>query len=99
MQDLTGDRPTISIARCALVAEVLERVLGVAQFDIEDKEVARLALTEYRDGRGDFADYVIGHRSRRAGCSITATFDPKLRGSELFAVPSGRLDRHLNSPC
>ncbi len=70
----------------ALVAEVLERILGVAQFDIEDKQIARLALEAYRHGRGDFADYVIGHRSRRAGCSVTATFDRKLKGSELFEV-------------
>jgi len=46
----------------------------------------RRALADYRRGSGDFADYVIGWRNSRAGCSQTVTFDRALRNSPLFSV-------------
>jgi predicted nucleic-acid-binding protein len=46
----------------------------------------RRALTDYRRGPGNFADYVIGWRNRAARCVKTATFDRALRGSDLFQV-------------
>ena len=68
------------------VAMALDRVLDTAQFVIEDKDLVRRALEEYRRGPGDFSDYLIGWRNRQAGCSDTATFDRSLRKSGLFTV-------------
>jgi len=70
----------------ATVLDTLERVLATAQFDIGDKDLVRLALEDHRRGSGDFADYLIGHRNRDAGCASTATFDRRLRSSAVFRV-------------
>jgi predicted nucleic-acid-binding protein len=68
------------------VAATLEKILDTAQFTVEHADLARRALDEYRRGRGDFADYLIGWRNRDAGCRHTATFDRALRSSRLFRV-------------
>ncbi len=68
------------------VVTTLEQILDTAQFVIEDRDLARRALTDYRHGPGDFSDYLIGWRNRRAGCSETATFDRALRRSGLFRL-------------
>jgi predicted nucleic-acid-binding protein len=68
------------------ILRTLARILDTAQFSIEDPDACREALEDYADGRGDFSDYLIGARNRRAGCSTTATFDRKLRGSDHFRV-------------
>ena len=64
----------------------LTQVLDTAQFSIEDADACREALADYADGQGDFSDYLIGARNRRTGCSVTATFNRKLRRSNLFRV-------------
>ena len=70
----------------ATIAMTLERILATAQFAIDEKDVVRRALEDYRAGKGDFADYLIGHHSRESGCRLTATFDRRLKGSGLFQV-------------
>ena len=66
------------------VADALEKILDAAQFHIEDRDLLREAVDAFRGGQGDFSDYVLGLRNRRAGCGATATFDKALRKSELF---------------
>jgi len=68
------------------VAEAVEKILDAAQFSVEDRDLLREALEAYRAGRGDFADYVLGLRNRKAGCSATVTFDRALKKNELFTV-------------
>ena len=70
----------------ATIASTIERVLDTAEFVIEERDVARRALADYRRGPGDYADYVIGWQNRQAGCGETATFDRALRGNDLFRV-------------
>ena len=72
------DKPTVTAT--------LEKVLDTAQLVVEQADLARQALEDYRRGRGDFADYLIGWRNRQVGCSDTATFDRALRWSGLFRV-------------
>ena len=48
---------------------VLEQILRTRQFTFQDKDLLWQALADYRDGKGDFADYLIGHISRAAGCA------------------------------
>jgi predicted nucleic-acid-binding protein len=64
----------------------LDRILDTSGFLVEDRDLVRDALEEFRRGRGDFADYVMGVRNRSAGCATTVTFDRTLKGSELFSV-------------
>lgn len=82
-------RGAYSIEKVTVVS-VLERILATAQLEIDQKDIIREALEDYRAGGGDFADYVIGHRGREAGCDKTMTFDRRLKSSALFGVLSPR---------
>jgi predicted nucleic-acid-binding protein len=68
------------------ILRTLSRILDTAQFTIEDADACREALASYGRGQGDFSDYLLGARNRRAGCSMTMTFDRKLRRSDHFTV-------------
>lgn len=46
--------------------------------------VRYLTLDDEDPGPGDFSDYLIAERNRRAGARTTMTFDRKLLGSALF---------------
>lgn len=69
----------------ALIGSVLEKILISAELDVEGEDVVWCAVQAYRDGPADFADYVIVHGNRRAGCEITYTFDQKLARHEQAA--------------
>jgi len=73
----------------AAVVTALERILVTTQLEIDQKDVVRAALEDYRRAGGDFADYVIGRRGREAACDRTATFDRHLKASSLFRVLAG----------
>jgi predicted nucleic-acid-binding protein len=61
-----------------------QQLMSTTQFVIGNKDVVREAIDAYRSGKGDFADYVIGAIHKDAGCTKTATFDRRLRGSATF---------------
>jgi predicted nucleic-acid-binding protein len=71
----------------ATVAEVLERILETSLFEIQDRDLTRRAVADYREGRADFPDYLLGWHHRSAGCADTVTFDRKLRDTEGFHWP------------
>jgi predicted nucleic-acid-binding protein len=62
----------------ALVLAVLEQLLATAELQVENEHVAALALSSYREGAADFADYVILHGGMTGGCDIVYSFDRKL---------------------
>ena len=68
------------------VAVTLDRILRTAQFTILDKEIVWSAWGDYRSGKGDFSDYLIGRANGRFGATHTATFDEALKGNKLFRV-------------
>ncbi|MEI6786847.1 MAG: type II toxin-antitoxin system VapC family toxin [bacterium] len=68
------------------VAVTLDRILRTAQFTILDKEIVWSAWGDYRSGKGDFSDYLIGRANGRFGAEHTVTFDKALKGSRLFRV-------------
>jgi predicted nucleic-acid-binding protein len=70
----------------AEIALTLEKILSTAQFEIEDKDLARAALDDFRGSAADFADGLIGRRHRAAGAAETVTFDHTLRGLEGFRL-------------
>jgi predicted nucleic-acid-binding protein len=71
------------------IIEMFEKLLDTSLFVIEDKDAVRKAVTLYRVGKGDFADYLVGIRSRNAGCTIMATFDAALHAhADLFSAPA-----------
>ncbi len=62
------------VARADL-AQVLERILRVEALTHEHIEAALLALEDFSVSRLDFADCLIAHVCRRAGCREVVTFD------------------------
>jgi predicted nucleic-acid-binding protein len=57
------------------ICAAIESLLRAAEIAHEDPDAAWAALRAYRDGHGDFADAMVGHINRRAGCTTTVTFD------------------------
>jgi len=68
------------------VATTLDQILRTAQFEIPEKENVWNAWTDYRSGKGDFADYLIGRSNGRFGVVHTVTFDKALKGHKQFQV-------------
>jgi predicted nucleic-acid-binding protein len=68
------------------IRAALEAVFRTAQFQFEKKDQLWQSLHDYRNGRGDFADYLIGRVAVDAGCELTATFDRSLKNSRLFQL-------------
>jgi predicted nucleic-acid-binding protein len=74
-----------SLDRPAL-ADVVERILAARLFEVQDREVIHRALADFRQGPADFADYLIGHYGRQAGCADIVTFDRDLEAAEGFSL-------------
>jgi predicted nucleic-acid-binding protein len=70
------------------IAEVLGTILQIEVFEVQDRHLVDRALAQYRQGAGDFADYLISWLDGEAGCSETLTFDSDLSGSPRFHVLS-----------
>lgn len=66
------------------IADVLERILVTKQFELERKDITRQAVHDYREGRGDLADYLIGRINQALGCDATVTFDRALKNATPF---------------
>ncbi len=64
----------------------LEAIHEEAGFHVENRNLLRKAIEDYRKGPADFADYLIGHMAHAQGCSTTHTFDQKLKHSTLFSL-------------
>jgi len=76
----------------AEIVGMFEKLLDISLFVIEDKDAVREAVGLYRAGKGDFADYLVGVRSRNAGSVTVATFDEALHAhSDLFSAPASAL--------
>jgi predicted nucleic-acid-binding protein len=70
----------------ATINGMLEKILVTKQLEVELKDVVRQAVHDYREGKGDFADYLIGRINQAQGCVYTTTFDRALRKTPAFAV-------------
>ena len=69
------------------IAIVIERILEADALLVEHEAEVATALTAVWEGRGSFADALVGAINNQAGCSRTLTFDRKalrLAGFELL---------------
>ncbi len=69
------------------VAATIERILQIEVLVVENESDVFTAMMAVREGRGSFADALIGAIDAQAGCSRTLTFDRKalrLPGFELL---------------
>lgn len=70
----------------AEIAALLDRLLRTELIVLSDAAVAENALAAYREGRGDFADYLIREQSLSADAEEVVTFDKALKGEAGFRV-------------
>src|SRR5437763_816485 len=91
----------ISVVAMAEVIWVLERAYGLADQDVaaaiegllqaevlvvENEQEVFQAMIALKEGRGSFADALIGGLGAKAGCSRTFTFDRRARRLENFEL-------------
>lgn len=69
-------------------ADLIQSLLDIEHIVVEDHDLVRLALKDYRSSKAGFADCLMGRRNARAGCHHTITFDKaasKLASFELLS--------------
>ena len=49
------------------IGAALDKILATAQFEVESKDLARLALNDFRNSAADFSACLIGRRNQAAG--------------------------------
>lgn len=69
------------------IIPALEGLLETPEVVVEDADLARQAIVDWRTGRGDFADSLIARRNVRAGCKTTLSFDRAPKRGALFSSP------------
>ncbi len=66
------------------ISEVCEKILMIKQFEIESKDIVRMAVLEYKNGKANLADYLIGRVNVSKGCEFTFTLDRALKERSEF---------------
>jgi predicted nucleic-acid-binding protein len=59
------------------ISDAIERILETTQLEVASPNDVMRAIEDYRGGTADFADCLLGHSNRAAGCEYTITFDRK----------------------
>jgi predicted nucleic-acid-binding protein len=68
------------------LAAIIERLLQAPVLVVENEIEVFAASTALKEGRGDFADALLGELGRKAGCSVTYTFDRRASRLPHFAL-------------
>jgi predicted nucleic-acid-binding protein len=71
----------------AEIATTIERTLQADSLVVENEQEVFSAMIALKEGRGSFADALIGALGARAGCSATVTFDQKVLRLPGFRPP------------
>ncbi|MDB9519630.1 type II toxin-antitoxin system VapC family toxin [Roseofilum reptotaenium CS-1145] len=66
------------------IIQALESMLHSAAFEFENRSTIAQAIQRYKQGRADFADYLIGAIARQVGCTETVSFYRKRTSEEGF---------------
>ena len=66
------------------VANVIRGILLAQELDVENRDLAWMALRQFEAQKADFADYVIALVARHGGASTTMTFDRRAADGDLF---------------
>ena len=67
---------------------IIQHILQISQFSIENAQIIWQALTDYKKGSADFSDYVVGRTNILNNCDETITFDKRASKSKGFALLS-----------
>jgi predicted nucleic-acid-binding protein len=66
------------------ISDTLEKMLQCSTFAWENRSVIYQSLQRFKQGKADFSDYLIGAVAQQFDCTITATFDQKLKSEKGF---------------
>lgn len=70
-------------------SQIIEAIDAILQMDLlvlEHHRLVRHAFEQFRYGKADFADYLIGQIATHAGCRDTVTFDKALKNAPGFTI-------------
>lgn len=70
----------------AEIMRTLELMLQSPKFEFENKSVIYQAINLTKQGKADFADYLIGAVNHHHQCDRTVTFDRQLKTAKRFEV-------------
>jgi predicted nucleic-acid-binding protein len=68
------------------IANLVEKLLRTDLFAFEQRLVICSALAQFRQGRADFSDYLIGEVGLASGCTETVSFGQKLSDNNRFRL-------------
>jgi predicted nucleic-acid-binding protein len=68
------------------IVTALQALLDDGAFLVEGRETVAEALGQYKKGRAQFLDYLIGEIARQAGAAVTVTFDRRLARARGFTI-------------
>lgn len=68
------------------IAAAVQAILAESLFEVEEPQVVHQALIQYRLGKGDLSDYLLGAKAHSLGAETTYTFDKALRNNESFTL-------------
>jgi len=69
------------------ILKVLDAILVSRDIDVAARDEVQSATRRFRDGKGDFADYLIHELAIRAGCESVVTFETILLREHGFIAP------------
>jgi len=69
------------------VVNVLDQLLDTVELQVEREDIVHQALSTYRHGSADFADYLIVCGNELAGCEATYSFEQKLTANARALQP------------
>lgn len=68
------------------IATAVEAFLAEDLIEVESAQAVRRAVGQYRKGKGDLSDYLLGETSRALGAGTVYTLDRELRDGEAFTL-------------
>jgi predicted nucleic-acid-binding protein len=70
----------------AEIMQTLELMLQSSKFEFENRSIIYQAINLTKQGKADFADYLISTVNHHHGCIHTVTYDRKLKTAKRFEV-------------
>lgn len=68
------------------ISNTIELILQCSVFELKNRSLVYQALERFKQGKADLSDYLIGAIAQHYGCSLTVSFDRKLRDEKGFNV-------------
>ncbi len=68
------------------ILKLLEQLVLTAEMRLEAHDSVRGAIHDWKKGKADFSDYLIGRLNKVRGCETTITLDKKAASHESFTM-------------